>query len=179
MQMQMKSESIKNLLMDELADLYDAEKQLVEALPKMAQAASDNTLKAAFENHLAQTTAQVERLDGVFQRLQGKPKSKSCAAMKGLIAEGEDIIKAGGDPNTIDAALIGAAQRVEHYEIAGYGCARAFAHLANLHDVARTLDTTLEEEKATDEKLSEVAEQIVNPQATSLKIGRPRASLAV
>jgi ferritin-like metal-binding protein YciE len=155
----------KELLLSELADIYDAEKQLVAALPKMAQAANNPELKAAFEQHANETREQVQRLEGVFTQLGKRPKNKSCRVMKALIAEGNALIQRGGEPQVLDAALIGAAQRVEHYEIAVYDIARAIAALAGDGQVSQTLELTLAEEHATDEKLSELAESIVNVRA--------------
>jgi ferritin-like metal-binding protein YciE len=157
--------SLDCLLHDQLADLYDAEQRLTEALPKMADAADAPELKQAFEQHLRETHNQVNRLERVFEILGKEPKSKTCAAMKGLIAEGEEVISASGDPEVKDAALIAAAQRVEHYEMAGYGSARTFAHYLHQDEVARLLQETLDEEGATDHKLTDLAEQFINAKA--------------
>jgi ferritin-like metal-binding protein YciE len=161
----LKLESIKDLLIAELRDLHDAEEQLVEALPKMAEAASSTELKNAFNHHLEETRKHVTRLDEVFKSLAEKGGGETCEAMKGLVKEGEEFIKAKGQPD-VRAGLIGAAQRVEHYEMAGYGTARTLAKRLGLNDIAETLQKTLEEERAADEKLTTVAESDVNLTAT-------------
>ncbi|MFY9983973.1 MAG: ferritin-like domain-containing protein [Chthoniobacterales bacterium] len=161
----MKLDSVQDLFLAELRDLHNAEEQLVEALPKMAEAASSKELKNAFTHHLEETRRHVTRLDGVFKSLQQEPSGETCEAMKGLVKEGEEFIKAKGEPEVIDAGLIGAAQRVEHYEMAGYGTARTLANRLGYNDLARILETTLTEEKAADAKLTTVAEGNVNPAA--------------
>ncbi|MFZ0503911.1 MAG: ferritin-like domain-containing protein [Chthoniobacterales bacterium] len=143
-----------------------AEEQLVEALAKMAEAASSTELKNAFNHHLEETRKHVTRLDSVFKNLGEKASGETCKAMEGLVKEGEEFIHAKGQPDVRDAGLIGAAQRVEHYEMAGYGTARTLAKRLGLHDVAETLHQTLEEERAADEKLTSVAESDVNLTAT-------------
>ena len=159
--------SLDDLLLLELNDLYDAEKRICEALPKMADAASSPSLKQAFQKHLQETERQVSRLEQIFVNL-GKPASReTCEAMKGLLKEGADIIDASGSPNVKDAALIGAAQRVEHYEMAGYGSARAFAEHLGHNNVVRLLQMTLNEEKETDQRLTQLAEQSINVKAES------------
>lgn len=155
-----------DLLKDQLADLYDAEQRLTKAIPKMKDAATSPALKSAFEHHLKETKTQVSRLEQAFQQLGCEPKSETCDAMKGLISEGEHVIGAKGDAAVKDAALIAAAQRVEHYEIASYGSARAFARQLGRHDIAELLQRTLDEEGAADQKLTEIAEQSVNLQAS-------------
>jgi len=125
----MNLETLKELYVNELRDLYNAENQLIKALPKMAKGASSDDLKEAFEKHLEQTKGHVQRLEQVFQELGGKAKGKTCQAMKGLIEEGSEVLKADGEDSVIDAAIIVAAQKVEHYEIAGYGSVRTFAQL--------------------------------------------------
>ena len=157
--------SLEELFLMEIGDLYDAEKRLVDALPKMAEAAGSPTLKQAFTDHLMQTKRQVSRLEQIFTQLDQPINRETCEAMKGLIKEGAEIIDASGDPDVKDAALIGAAQRVEHYEIAGYGTARTFAQHLGRSEAARLLQTTLEEEEATDKKLTELAEQSINIKA--------------
>src|ERR1044071_5072981 len=124
----MKLDTLQNLYTDELRDLYNAENQLLKALPKMAKAASSEDLKEAFEKHLEQTKGHVERLEQVFEELGEKPKGKTCRAMKGLIEEGSEILEEDGEESVLDAGIIVAAQKVEHYEIAGYGSVRTFAH---------------------------------------------------
>ncbi|WP_152054109.1 YciE/YciF ferroxidase family protein [Tautonia marina] len=157
--------SMEDLLCDQLGDLYDAEQRLTKALPKMAGAATDPQLKAGFEHHLKETKGQVRRLEEAFKLLGKDPKAVTCDAIKGLISEGDEVIKASGDPEIKDAALIAAAQRVEHYEIAGYGCARNFALRNGSNSVATLLQETLDEEKATDQKLTDMAESSINVKA--------------
>jgi ferritin-like metal-binding protein YciE len=161
----MKLDTLQKLYTDELRDLYNAENQLVKALPKMAKAASSEELKDAFEKHLEQTKGHVERLEQVFEGLGEKPKGKTCRAMKGLIEEGSEILKEDGEDSVIDAGIIVAAQKVEHYEIAGYGSVRTFAHLLGQNKAAELLQTTLDEEAETNELLNRLAESIVNPEA--------------
>jgi ferritin-like metal-binding protein YciE len=163
----MKMESLQELLSHELSDLYSAENQLLKALPKMAKAAASLELKAAFEEHLEETKGQVERLNSVFETLGESPKRKKCKAMEGLIEEGSEVIELEGDDSVKDAALIAAAQRVEHYEMAGYGCARTFATLLGMNDVADLLQETLDEEGNADKKLTEIAETTINVEAAS------------
>lgn len=160
-------DSLDALFIDQIQDIYDAEQRLTQALPKMAQAASDTQLKNAFQHHLQETQQQVNRLEQVFELIGEKPKSKTCEAMKGLIAEGEEVIKATGDNSVRDAALIAAAQRVEHYEIAAYGSARAFALRLARPEAAELLQQSLDEEGAADHKLTEIAEAAINPQAAT------------
>ncbi|HEY0947775.1 MAG TPA: ferritin-like domain-containing protein [Opitutaceae bacterium] len=148
------------LLVDELRDLYDAETQLTKALPKMAKAASDENLRAAFEEHLEQTQEHINRLERAFEVLEVPAKRKTCKAMAGLIAEGEERISDKAPPAIKDAGLIGAAQKVEHYEIAGYGTARTFARVLELDEVADILQETLAEEGKTDKRLTQLAESL-------------------
>jgi ferritin-like metal-binding protein YciE len=162
-----KLKNLETLYLHELKDLYDAEHQITEALPKMAKKASDDGLKSAFREHLEETRGQIRRLEQVFEMLGEKPKRETCKAMKGLIAEGEEVIKAKGDSDVVDAALIGAAQRVEHYEMAGYGTVRALARELGHQDQARLLKESLDEEKAADTKLNELAKSRVNRQAVT------------
>src|SRR5882724_4118586 len=161
----MKLNTLEDLLHHELKDLYSAENQLVKALPKMAKAATNAELKAGFEEHLEQTRGHVERLDEIARQLGKKLTGHKCKAMEGLIEEGSDLIGEDADDSVRDAGLIGAAQRVEHYEIAGYGTAAALAEKLGLSDVAEVLAETLEEEKQTDAKLTEIAESAVNAEA--------------
>ena len=149
--------SLQELFVHELRDLYDAEKQLVSALPKMANAATHADLRQAFQMHLDQTRNHVDRLERVFNQLGQSPTGKKCEAMQGLIKEGESVLKMQGDAAVKDAALIGAAQKVEHYEISGYGTARTFADLLGFDDAADILQDTLDEEGETDEKLTDIA----------------------
>jgi len=161
----MKLNSLRDVFEENLRDLYNAETQLLKALPKMAKAASSEELREAFEEHLEQTRGQVERLERICEGLGIKAKGKTCQAMKGLIEEGQEILSADGDAAAKDAAIIGAAQKIEHYEIAGYGTARTFAELLDEADAARLLQETLDEEEAADERLTEVAESGLNQEA--------------
>ena len=160
----MPEKGLKELYIDELKDLYNAENQLVKALPKMAKAASSEKLRAGFEEHLEQTKGHVSRLEQIFESLGENPKGKKCKGMAGLVAEGSEIIDGNIVDGLKDAGLIGAAQRVEHYEIAAYGTVRSFAETLGQSQHASLLKETLEEEKETDEKLTELAKQI-NAQA--------------
>ena len=157
--------NLNDLFVHELKDLYDAENRITEALPKMAEAASSPALKSAFNEHLRQTENQISRLEQVFQRIGTEPKRETCVAIKGIIAEGEQMVSAQGDSTVRDAGLIAAAQRVEHYEIAGYGTVRTLARQLGMADVAQILQTTLDEEGDTDKKLTQIAESAVNTQA--------------
>ncbi|MCL4854764.1 MAG: ferritin-like domain-containing protein [Bryobacteraceae bacterium] len=157
--------SLDELLLDQLKDLYDAEHRVIEALPLMAEAAHSSVLKEAFLKHLDQTKVQAARLEQIFQHLGVSPERHTCDAIKGIVKEGDDVVQAKGDPDVKDAALIAAAQRVEHYEIAGYGTARTFAHRLGHRDVADLLQQTLDEEGETDHLLTEIAEQSVNVKA--------------
>jgi ferritin-like metal-binding protein YciE len=165
-------ETLHDLYLNELRDLYSAETQLLEALPKMAKAASSSHLKEAFRAHLEQTEGHVSRLEEIFQALGDEPSGETCKAMQGLIAEGEEYVKAGGDSNVRDAGLIGAAQRVEHYEIAGYGTARTLATRLGETEAADKLQATLEEEAEADRKLTEIAESEVNVEAATASRAR-------
>ena len=156
----MQKNSLRQLYVDELKDLYNAETQIVKALPKLAKAASSPELRQAFEEHLRQTSEQVSRLEEIFGMLEEKPTGKKCLGMEGLVKEGADVMKEDYEGALMDSALIGAAQRVEHYEIAGYGTVRAMAELLGESDHVTLLEKTLEEEKQTDEKLNELAEDI-------------------
>jgi ferritin-like metal-binding protein YciE len=159
--------SFQDLFVDQLQDLYDAEQRLTQALPKMAGAASSNQLKQAFQHHLTETQGHVSRLETIFRQIGIDPKRETCVAMKGLISEGEEMVDAKGDPAVKDAALIAAAQRVEHYEISGYGTARSFALRLGRTEAANLLQQTLEEEKAADQKLNQIAESSVNVKASA------------
>jgi len=161
----MKLDTLKTLYVDELRDLYNAENQLLKALPKMAKGATSEELQEAFEKHLEQTKTHVQRLEEVFEEVGEKPKSKTCKAMKGLIEEGSEILKEDGEESVIDAGIIVAAQKVEHYEIASYGSLRTFAQLLGKDRSAELLQTTLEEESEANELLTKLAEDIVNPEA--------------
>jgi ferritin-like metal-binding protein YciE len=161
----MKLESVENLFVHELKDLLSAEKQLVKALPKMAKGAASETLRTAIEEHLEQTKVQVERLEKVFSLIDKAPRAEHCKAMEGLIEEGSDLLEEEGTAAVKDAALIAAAQKVEHYEISGYGTARTLAELLGNQEAAALLQETLDEEKETDAKLTELAMSEVNVEA--------------
>ncbi len=150
--------TLRETFIDELKDIYDAEKQLTKGLPKMAKAAEHEELREAFEEHLAQTESQIERLEKVFEIFGEQPKGKKCKAMQGLLEEGKELI----EEQAGDAALICAAQKVEHYEIASYGSLLAWANLLEESDAAELIEETLEEERETDERLTEIAEVAAN-----------------
>jgi ferritin-like metal-binding protein YciE len=154
-------ESVRELLIEQMRDLYDAEKQLVKALPKLAKTASNDQLKEAFESHLEQTRGHVQRLEQAFEALNQRPRSKPCEAMKGLIEEGKETMEEDLEDALMDSALIAAAQKVEHYEIAGYGTLKTWARSLGLDEVAELLEATLEEEKEADQKLTEVADGVL------------------
>lgn len=156
--------SMNDLLLDELKDLYSAEKQITKALPKMAKACNSAELKSAFEQHLKETENQIQRLDRVFETLGKSSRGKVCAGMKGLLEEGAEMIEEAEQGPVRDAALITAGQRVEHYEMAGYGSVREFAKLLGQEEIASLLDETLEEEKEADKKLNQISAE-VNSQA--------------
>jgi ferritin-like metal-binding protein YciE len=158
-------DSLHSLFLDELKDVYHAEKQLVRALPRLAKAATDPELKQAFTKHLKETEGQVQRLERVFREVGQAPRAKKCEGMAGLVEEGKNILEEDGDPAVIDAALIAAAQRVEHYEIAAYGCLRTYAQLLGLSTAERLLQENLNEEEAADEKLNALAEGGINQAA--------------
>lgn len=161
----MAKQALRDLYMDELRDVYDAENRLVKALPEMAKNADSDELRAGFEEHLEQTKGHVDRLRQIFESMDEKPRGKKCAGMVGLIEEGEELMDEDFEDGVKDAALISAAQRVEHYEIAAYGCLKSWAGLLGETEAQSLLEQTLNEEKATDEKLTELAEEI-NAQAT-------------
>lgn len=161
----MKLASLGDLFVEELKDLYDAEKQLIKALPKMAKAASSEELAAAFEEHLEVTETHRDRLEKIFKALGENAGRKKCEAMKGLIEEGSETIKKDANETVRDAALIASAQKVEHYEMAGYGCVRTWAQLLGHQEAAELLQQTLDEEGEADKKLSEIAESL-NAEAT-------------
>ncbi|MGF6230115.1 ferritin-like metal-binding protein YciE [Inquilinus ginsengisoli] len=170
----MATKTLHDLFLNELKDLYSAEQQLTRTLPKMARAATNPELKQGFEHHLEQTKVQVERLDTVFKGLEASPRGQSCEAMEGLLAEAQELTELGLEPDALDAALIAAAQKVEHYEIASYGTVCTWAK-AMQHDQALTLLLeTLAEEKATDETLTKLAKTTVN--AAAARHTHPRAA---
>lgn len=156
----MEMESLRDLFIDELKDLYSAENQILKALPKMIKKAASKELKSGFEQHLQETQGHVERLERIFQELDESPSGKKCKGMEGIIADGKEWMEEDAEPEVMDAGLIGAAQRVEHYEIAGYGCVRTYAELLRHSNFAELLHQTLDEEKATDEKLTQLARKI-------------------
>jgi ferritin-like metal-binding protein YciE len=161
-----KLNNLQDLFVHELKDLYSAEQQILQALPKMASASEHAELRQAFEEHTEVTREQVRRLDMIADELGVDIKGHKCKGMEGIIKEGQEIVSAKGDPNTIDSALIGSAQRVEHYEIAGYGTARTFARQLGHQRAAELLQQTLDEEGNTDHRLSALAERMVNPDAS-------------
>jgi ferritin-like metal-binding protein YciE len=160
-------DSLNELFVDQLKDLYSAEKQLVKALPRLAKRASNPALKAAFTGHLKETENHVQRLEMIGQSIGAKLSGKKCAAMEGLVEEGKEILEEDGEDAVIDAALIGAAQRVEHYEIAAYGTVRAAARILGYDKVVNLLQSTLDEEGAADKKLTQIAESEVLAAAQS------------
>lgn len=158
-------ESLKELYVEQLRDLHSAENQILKALPKMEKAASNEELRAAFAEHRTVTERQLERLDRIFEMLDEKSSGHHCKGMEGLLKEGDEMVKERGDGSAIDAGLIAAAQRVEHYEIAGYGTVRTFARQLGLHEQAELLQQTLDEEGETDHRLTALAESVINPDA--------------
>jgi ferritin-like metal-binding protein YciE len=160
-----KVSTLEDLFLDEIRDLYDAEKQLVKALPKMAKAATSEDLKDAFTSHLEETKGHVTRLEQVFEELGQKPRAKKCAAMAGLVTEGQELIETIAESSVRDAGLIAAAQKVEHYEMAGYGSARTHAELLGHDKAAELLEETLGEEKEADTKLNDLAKTSINEEA--------------
>jgi ferritin-like metal-binding protein YciE len=152
--------TLHDLFIDELKDVYSAEKQITKALPKMAKVATSDQLRAAFEEHLAVTETQIARLEKVFELMEQSPKGKKCAAMEGLLKESAEMMEQNAEPAVMDAGLIGSAQRVEHYEIAAYGTLASFARELGLDEVVGLLEETLEEEKQTDETLTDIASEI-------------------
>ena len=156
----MKLENLQQLFVKELRDLYDAEDQITQALPKLIDAAHNPQLKSALQEHLQVTRQQISRLDQIFQKLNQKATGETCKGMKGVIKEGDEIVSAGGDPSTVDAGIISAAQRVEHYEMAGYGTVRTYAQLLGQQEMARLLQQTLNEEEEADQKLTQIASSV-------------------
>jgi ferritin-like metal-binding protein YciE len=161
----MELETLKDLYVDEIKDLYSAERQLVKALPKMAKAAKDPELQRAFRTHLKQTTEHATRLEQICRELGVAPRGKKCVGMEGLIEEGSELIKESPDSDVLDAGLISKAQHVEHYEMAGYGTVRTYARQLGLESQAELLQRTLDEEGATDHLLTELAESRINVEA--------------
>ena len=165
----MRLNSLRDLYITELKDLYDAENRIIKALPKMAEACGSQELRSAFDHHLQQTRHQVERLDEIFEKLDESPKGEKCKGIIGIIDEGEDLMDEDAPPAVRDAALIGAAQRVEHYEIAAYGTCRTYARRLGYADHARLLNETLQEEGEADKKLTTLAESYINEDAKSAR----------
>ena len=159
--------TLEDLYIEELQDLYSAENQIIKALPKMIEAASDSTLKKGFELHLEQTKEQAQRLEQIFERIGKSADGKTCKAMQGLVAEGQEALKEGQPGPVLDAALIACAQRIEHYEMAGYGTVKTFAKQLGDDESIPLLEKTLHEEKLTNDKLTKVAEGLVNPKAAA------------
>lgn len=161
----MELETLKDLYIDELKDLYSAERQLIKALPKMAKAANDQNLQQAFRTHLKETTQHAARLEQICEELGVSPRGKKCVGMEGLIEEGNELIKEDPDPDVLDAGLIAKAQHVEHYEIAGYGTVRTYARQLGFESQAELLQQTLDEEGRTDHLLTDLAESGINVEA--------------
>ena len=161
----MQMESLQELLVHDLRDLYNAETQLLKAMPKMVKKATNPELKRAFETHMKETEGQVQRLQKIFEKLGKKPTGKKCAAMEGLIEEGKEAMGEDMDEETMDAALIAVAQKIEHYEIAGYGTTRTWAQQIGDEQTARLLQQTLDEEGKTDKLLTQLAESTINVEA--------------
>jgi ferritin-like metal-binding protein YciE len=169
----MPENSLQQLYVEQLKDLYNAETQLLKALPKMARAAKSEALREGFAQHLEQTRGHVQRLEQIFEAMRENPKGRKCAGMQGLVEEGEQVIEENTDSTALDAGLIAAAQRVEHYEIAGYGSVRTFAELLGESAAVDLLEETLNEEKETDERLTEIAKE-ANLEAMSGAAGSER-----
>ena len=161
----MQMENLEDLLKEDLKDVLHAENQIIKALPKMIKTASNEELKSAFQDHLEETKGHVERLEQVMESLGMPVKGKPCKAMQGIIEEGKEVMEEDAEEDVMDAALIGAAQKVEHYEIATYGTLCTYADLLGLQDAKRLLGQNLEEEKRTDQKLTELAEAVINLEA--------------
>jgi ferritin-like metal-binding protein YciE len=165
----MKLDSLNELYVDHLKDMYSAETQITKALPRMARKATSPELKAAFEAHLQETQGQIQRLEQIFQTLEKSPRGKKCGGMEGLLEEGKEVMSEDIDPEVLDAALIAAAQKVEHYEISAYGTARAYARLLGDNAAVDLLTRTLEEEVGADEKLTHLAESGINVEAMEVE----------
>jgi ferritin-like metal-binding protein YciE len=161
----MSEQALKDLLIEELQDTYSAETQILEALPKMAQAASSEQLKQAFQTHHQETQGQVQRLEQIFQKLNAQPGNNTCEATQGLIEETEELIGGGHPPEVLDVALVMSAQKVEHYEIASYGCICTYAEMLGYDQVHELLGQNLDEEESTDQKLTALAENVINQEA--------------
>jgi len=168
----MSLDSLEKLFLEELKDIYNAEKQLTRALPRMAKAAESAELRQAFTSHLKETQGQIQRLERVFKELGQAVRGKKCKAMEGLIEEGKEMMEEDGEPQVMDAALIGAAQKVEHYEIAAYGCLSTYAELLGYSSSAQLLRQNLQEEEAADKKLNALAEGGINESAAMAGAGQ-------
>lgn len=166
-------ETLRDLYVDELKDLYNAENQIIKALPRLIKAANSDELRQAFEDHLNKTEGHVARLEQIFENLGERARGKKCLGMEGLIEEGKELLKEDAEPEVLDAALIGAAQRVEHYEIAAYGTVRAFAEQLGHNDAADLLQQTLDEEGEADKLLTQIAESLVNQMAAEEDMEEP------
>ena len=156
----MKVDNLQQLFVEQLRDLYDGEQQITEALPKLISKATNSELKSALQEHLNVTKTQITRLDQIFRGLNEKPTGESCKGMKGVLKEGDDLVAKGKDPSVIDASIITSAQRVEHYEMAGYGTVRTYARLLGRQEFAKLLDQTLSEEKEADDTLTKIADSV-------------------
>jgi ferritin-like metal-binding protein YciE len=167
----MSLDSLDKLFLEELKDIYNAEKQILRALPRMAKAAESSQLQQAFTKHLKETEGQVQRLERVFQALGQSARGKTCKGMQGLLEEGKEVLEKEGEPPVIDAALIASAQRVEHYEIAVYGCLRTYAQLLGYSEAEQLLQQTLNEEEATDKKLTQLGVSGINEAAAAAGAG--------
>jgi ferritin-like metal-binding protein YciE len=164
----MSLDSLEKLFLEELKDVYNAEKQILRALPKMAKAAESPELQQAFTKHLKETAGQVQRLERIFRELGQAARGKKCKGMEGLLEEGKEVLEEDGEPAVIDAALIASAQRVEHYEIAAYGCLRSYAQLLGYSQAEQLLQQTLQEEEAADQKLTQLGESGINEAAAAV-----------
>jgi ferritin-like metal-binding protein YciE len=167
----MSLDSLDQLFLEELKDVYNAEKQILRALPRMAKAADSPDLQKAFTTHQKETEVQVQRLERIFKELGQAPRGKKCKGMEGLLEEGKEVLEEDGEPAVIDAALIASAQRIEHYEMAAYGCLRTYAQLLGMDKAGELLQQTLEEEEATDKKLTDLGESGINEAAVTAGAG--------
>ena len=167
----MSLDSLDKLFLEELKDVYNAEKQILRALPKMAKAAESPELQQAFTTHQKETEGHVQRLEQIFKELGQTPRGKKCKGMEGLLEEGKEVLEEDGEPAVIDAALIASAQRVEHYEMAAYGCLRTYAQLLGMDQAGELLQQTLDEEEATDKKLTQLGESGINEAAVAAGAG--------
>jgi ferritin-like metal-binding protein YciE len=167
----MSLDSLDKLFLEELKDVYNAEKQILRALPRMAKAADSPELQQAFTTHQKETEGHVQRLERIFKELGQAPRGKKCKGMEGLLEEGKEVLEEDGEPAVIDAALIASAQRVEHYEMAAYGCLRTYAQLLGMEQAGQLLQQTLEEEEAADKKLTDLGESGINEAAVSAGAG--------